>query len=159
MSQLIPCVVVFNVPTWQWKWFIIFISIRTGITVSCSSLPGTCLLCSIFGVVGASTSYITCYWHVLVVKPMNEKIEIIQRFESMNRIVSLIWFISELCFCVPISSRYQLAIAKESRHPLGMVTNMYPSYNILGQNKDEAITALPVDELIEKLMYFLVFFR
>ncbi|KAI7999307.1 hypothetical protein LOK49_LG09G02499 [Camellia lanceoleosa] len=33
---------------------------------------------------------------------------------------------------------------------LGMGTNMYPSSALLGQNKDESISALPVDELIEK---------
>ena len=31
-----------------------------------------------------------------------------------------------------------------------MGTNMYPSSALLGQNKDEVIAALPVDELIEK---------
>lgn len=31
-----------------------------------------------------------------------------------------------------------------------MGTNMYPSSALLGQNKDESIVALPVDELIEK---------
>lgn len=31
-----------------------------------------------------------------------------------------------------------------------MGTNMYPSSALLGQNKDEAIATLPVDELIEK---------
>lgn len=31
-----------------------------------------------------------------------------------------------------------------------MGTNMYPSSALLGQNKDESIAALPVDELIEK---------
>ncbi|XP_057447573.1 plasma membrane ATPase 3-like [Lotus japonicus] len=44
----------------------------------------------------------------------------------------------------------QLAIAKETGRRLGMGTNMYPSSTLLGQNKDEAITTLPVDELIEK---------
>ncbi|BAT18279.1 Os12g0638700, partial [Oryza sativa Japonica Group] len=32
----------------------------------------------------------------------------------------------------------------------GMGTNMYPSSALLGQNKDESIAALPVDDLIEK---------
>lgn len=31
-----------------------------------------------------------------------------------------------------------------------MGTNMYPSSSLLGQNKEESIAALPVDELIEK---------
>ncbi|KAH9536671.1 hypothetical protein CY35_16G012300 [Sphagnum magellanicum] len=44
----------------------------------------------------------------------------------------------------------QLAIAKETGRRLGMGTNMYPSSSLLGQNKDEAIASLPVDELIEK---------
>ncbi|KAH7554029.1 hypothetical protein JRO89_XS12G0098600 [Xanthoceras sorbifolium] len=44
----------------------------------------------------------------------------------------------------------QLAIAKETGRRLGMGTNMYPSSSLLGQNKDESIVALPVDELIEK---------
>ncbi|XAR71223.1 Proton-exporting ATPase [Bertholletia excelsa] len=44
----------------------------------------------------------------------------------------------------------QLAIAKETGRRLGMGTNMYPASALLGQNKDESIVALPVDELIEK---------
>ncbi|GLT74091.1 hypothetical protein SLA2020_459120 [Shorea laevis] len=44
----------------------------------------------------------------------------------------------------------QLAIAKETGRRLGMGTNMYSSSSLLGQNKDESIAALPVDELIEK---------
>ncbi|KAL8118254.1 hypothetical protein AgCh_015968 [Apium graveolens] len=44
----------------------------------------------------------------------------------------------------------QLAIGKETGRRLGMGTNMYPSSALLGQNKDESIIALPVDELIEK---------
>ncbi|MBA0557387.1 hypothetical protein Golob_014461, partial [Gossypium lobatum] len=44
----------------------------------------------------------------------------------------------------------QLAIAKETGRRLGMGTNMYPSSALLGQNKEESIAALPVDELIEK---------
>ena len=31
-----------------------------------------------------------------------------------------------------------------------MGTNMYPSSSLLGDNKNEAIGALPIDELIEK---------
>ncbi|KAF5735515.1 hypothetical protein HS088_TW15G01022 [Tripterygium wilfordii] len=44
----------------------------------------------------------------------------------------------------------QLAIGKETGRRLGMGTNMYPSSALLGQNKDESIAALPVDEIIEK---------
>ena len=31
-----------------------------------------------------------------------------------------------------------------------MGTNMYPSFALLGQDKDESIAAFPVDEMIEK---------
>ncbi|KAI3865775.1 hypothetical protein MKX03_025521 [Papaver bracteatum] len=44
----------------------------------------------------------------------------------------------------------QLSIGKETGHRLGMGTNMYPSYALLGRSEDESVTALPVDELIEK---------
>ncbi|KAG4931131.1 hypothetical protein JHK82_048214 [Glycine max] len=44
----------------------------------------------------------------------------------------------------------QLAIGKETGRRLGMGTNMYPSSALLGQDKDASISALPVDELIEK---------
>nr|KYP57223.1 Plasma membrane ATPase [Cajanus cajan] len=44
----------------------------------------------------------------------------------------------------------QLAIAKETGRRLGMGTNMYPSSSLLGQSKDASVSALPVDELIEK---------
>ncbi|KAL3824592.1 hypothetical protein ACJIZ3_020621 [Penstemon smallii] len=44
----------------------------------------------------------------------------------------------------------QLAIGKETGRRLGMGTNMYPSSTLLGQNKDESIASIPVDELIEK---------
>nr|CAA59800.1 H(+)-transporting ATPase [Zea mays] len=44
----------------------------------------------------------------------------------------------------------QLAIGKETGRRLGMGTNMYPSSALLGQNKDRTLSALPVDELIEK---------
>ncbi|KAK6123272.1 hypothetical protein DH2020_042986 [Rehmannia glutinosa] len=50
----------------------------------------------------------------------------------------------------------QLAIGKETGRRLGMGTNMYPSSALLGQNKDESIAALPVDELIEKADGFAV---
>ncbi|CAN4088164.1 unnamed protein product [Withania somnifera] len=46
--------------------------------------------------------------------------------------------------------RDQLAIGKETGRRLGMGTNMYPSSALLGQTKDESISALPIDELIEK---------
>ncbi|KAF9620618.1 hypothetical protein IFM89_013644 [Coptis chinensis] len=38
----------------------------------------------------------------------------------------------------------------DSGHHLGMGTNMYPSSALLGQNKDESIAALPIDDLIPK---------
>ncbi|KAG8062145.1 hypothetical protein GUJ93_ZPchr0003g17775 [Zizania palustris] len=44
----------------------------------------------------------------------------------------------------------QLAIGKETGRRLGMGTNMYPSSALLGQNKDESVATLPVDDLIEK---------
>ncbi|KAG2404784.1 ATPase 4 [Vigna angularis] len=44
----------------------------------------------------------------------------------------------------------QLAIGKETGRRLGMGTNMYPTSALLGQDKDEAISALLIDELIEK---------
>ncbi|KAL3584991.1 hypothetical protein D5086_011858 [Populus alba] len=44
----------------------------------------------------------------------------------------------------------QLAIGKETGRRLGMGTNMYPSSSLLGDNKDESIASVPVDELIEK---------
>lgn len=44
----------------------------------------------------------------------------------------------------------QLAIGKETGRRLGMGTNMYPSSFLLSHSKDETISALPVDELIEK---------
>ncbi|TVU41271.1 hypothetical protein EJB05_14774 [Eragrostis curvula] len=44
----------------------------------------------------------------------------------------------------------QLAIGKETARRLGMGTNMYPSSALLGQDKDESIASLPIDELIEK---------
>ena len=31
-----------------------------------------------------------------------------------------------------------------------MGTNMYPSSSLLGDSRDEAVAALPIDELIEK---------
>ncbi|KAJ4712684.1 Plasma membrane ATPase [Melia azedarach] len=43
----------------------------------------------------------------------------------------------------------QLAIGKETGRRLGMGTNMYPSSALLGENKDVAISSLPVDDLIE----------
>ncbi|XP_059453969.1 ATPase 8, plasma membrane-type [Corylus avellana] len=44
----------------------------------------------------------------------------------------------------------QLAIGKETGRRLGMGTNMYPSSSLLGQSKDESISSIPIDELIEK---------
>ncbi|KAJ4848688.1 ATPase 9, plasma membrane-type [Turnera subulata] len=44
----------------------------------------------------------------------------------------------------------QLAIGKETGRRLGMGTNMYPSSALLGEHKDESISGLPIDELIEK---------
>ncbi|KAL4282200.1 hypothetical protein GQ457_03G042360 [Hibiscus cannabinus] len=44
----------------------------------------------------------------------------------------------------------QLAIGKETGRRLGMGTNMYPSSALLGQNKDERVSTIDVDELIEK---------
>ncbi|KAE8710939.1 ATPase 9, plasma membrane-type [Hibiscus syriacus] len=44
----------------------------------------------------------------------------------------------------------QLAIGKETGRRLGMGTNMYPSSTLLGQNKDERVDTIDVDELIEK---------
>ena len=41
-------------------------------------------------------------------------------------------------------------VAKETGRRLGMGTNMYPSSSLLGDSKDEAVVALPIDELIEK---------
>lgn len=55
--------------------------------------------------------------------------------------------VSLACYFV---SGDQLAIGKETGRRLGMGTNMYPSSALLGQDKDESIAALPVDELIEK---------
>lgn len=44
----------------------------------------------------------------------------------------------------------QLAIGKETARRLGMGTNMYPSSSLLGESKDESVSSLPIDELIEK---------
>lgn len=49
-----------------------------------------------------------------------------------------------------IISGDQLAIAKETGRRLGMGTNMYPSSSLLGENKDVSVSALPIDDLIEK---------
>ncbi|RRT35333.1 hypothetical protein B296_00052036 [Ensete ventricosum] len=43
----------------------------------------------------------------------------------------------------------QLAIGKETGRRLGMGTNMYPSSTLLG-DKNDNVTGLPIDELIEK---------
>ncbi|KAK1403602.1 Plasma membrane ATPase [Heracleum sosnowskyi] len=44
----------------------------------------------------------------------------------------------------------QLAIGKETGRRLGMGTNMYPSSSLLGQSGDEAISSIPIEDLIEK---------
>ncbi|KAG2675681.1 hypothetical protein I3843_12G017600 [Carya illinoinensis] len=44
----------------------------------------------------------------------------------------------------------KMITGKETGRRLGMGTNMYPSSALLGQDKDESIAALPIDELIEK---------
>ncbi|CAL5374369.1 unnamed protein product [Camellia sinensis] len=44
----------------------------------------------------------------------------------------------------------QLAIGKETGRRLGMGTNMYPSSSLLGQSKDQSISSIPIEELIEK---------
>ncbi|KAI8016874.1 ATPase 8, plasma membrane-type [Camellia lanceoleosa] len=44
----------------------------------------------------------------------------------------------------------QLAIEKETGRRLGMGTNMYPSSSLLGQSKDQSISSIPIEELIEK---------
>ncbi|KAK7843627.1 plasma membrane atpase 2 [Quercus suber] len=44
----------------------------------------------------------------------------------------------------------QLAIGKETGRRLGMGTNMYPSSALLGENKDELVSSVPIDELIEE---------
>lgn len=62
----------------------------------------------------------------------------------------IIWLISHLLYSFQCPLGDQLAIAKETGRRLGMGTNMYPSSALLGQNKDQSIAALPVDDLIEK---------
>ncbi|KAI5060469.1 hypothetical protein GOP47_0024889 [Adiantum capillus-veneris] len=53
----------------------------------------------------------------------------------------------------------QLAIAKETGRRLGMgTTNMYPSSSLLGQNKEEVIVSVPIDELIERADRFAAVF-
>ncbi|KAL7221786.1 hypothetical protein ACSBR1_023683 [Camellia fascicularis] len=44
----------------------------------------------------------------------------------------------------------QLAIGKETGRRLGMGTNMFPSSSLLGQSKDQSISSIPIEELIEK---------
>uniref|UniRef100_A0A7N2N4N3 Cation-transporting P-type ATPase N-terminal domain-containing protein n=1 Tax=Quercus lobata TaxID=97700 RepID=A0A7N2N4N3_QUELO len=44
----------------------------------------------------------------------------------------------------------QLAIGKETGRRLGMGTNMYPSSALLGENKDELVSSVPIDELIKE---------
>ena len=54
---------------------------------------------------------------------------------------------TELIFLLPAD---QLAIGKETGRRLARDTNMYLCSALQGQNKDESIAALPVDDLIEK---------
>ncbi|KAL8511531.1 hypothetical protein ACS0TY_018074 [Phlomoides rotata] len=65
---------------------------------------------------------------------------------NLDSEASLVFF-SEVLGIIPGD---QLAIGNETGRRLGMGTNMYPSSSLLGNNKDEYIAALPIDELIEK---------
>ncbi|KAJ7950802.1 Plasma membrane ATPase [Quillaja saponaria] len=56
----------------------------------------------------------------------------------------------DLAVSVKMITGDQLAIGKETGRRLGMGTNMYPSSSLLGEGKDEAASAHPIDELIEK---------
>ncbi|KAL8133338.1 hypothetical protein AgCh_008703 [Apium graveolens] len=56
----------------------------------------------------------------------------------------------ELGVSVKMITGDQLAIGKETGRRLGMGTNMYPSSSLLGQSKDESISSIPVEDLIEK---------
>lgn len=56
----------------------------------------------------------------------------------------------ELGVSVKMITGDQLAIGKETGRRLGMGTNMYPSSSLLGQSNDEAISSIPIEELIEK---------
>ncbi|XP_066371382.1 plasma membrane ATPase 1-like isoform X1 [Miscanthus floridulus] len=81
-------------------------------------------------------------WHFVALMPLfdpprHDSAETIQRALNLGVNVKMI-------------TGDQLAIGKETGRRLGMGTNMYPSSALLGQNKDESIAALPVDDLIEK---------
>ncbi|KAF7047320.1 hypothetical protein CFC21_056261 [Triticum aestivum] len=81
-------------------------------------------------------------WHFVALLPLfdpprQDSAETIQRALSLGVNVKMI-------------TGDQLAIGKETGRRLGMGTNMYPSSALLGQNKDESIADLPVNDLIEK---------
>uniref|UniRef100_A0A453H3Q2 Plasma membrane ATPase n=1 Tax=Aegilops tauschii subsp. strangulata TaxID=200361 RepID=A0A453H3Q2_AEGTS len=81
-------------------------------------------------------------WHFVALLPLfdpprHDSAETIQRALNLGVNVKMI-------------TGDQLAIGKETGRRLGMGTNMYPSSALLGQNKDESIADLPVDDLIEK---------
>ncbi|VAH95564.1 unnamed protein product [Triticum turgidum subsp. durum] len=81
-------------------------------------------------------------WHFVALLPLfdpprHDSAETIQRALNLGVNVKMI-------------TGDQLAIGKETGRRLGMGTNMYPSSSLLGQNKDESIADLPVDDLIEK---------
>ena len=73
----------------------------------------------------------------------------IMHLEKMN-LISNMSTPRDLIYFFFVFSGDQLAIGKETGRRLGMGTNMYPSSALLGQDKDESISALPIDELIEK---------
>ncbi|KAM3310493.1 hypothetical protein ACQJBY_031274 [Aegilops geniculata] len=81
-------------------------------------------------------------WHFVALLPLfdpprHDSAETIQRALNLGVNVKMI-------------TGDQLAIRKETGRRLGMGTNMYPSSSLLGQNKDESIADLRVDDLIEK---------
>ncbi|MBA0879461.1 hypothetical protein Goshw_016893 [Gossypium schwendimanii] len=83
--------------------------------------------------------------------PRHDSAETIRRALNLGVNVKMITggFLLQLNVVIDFSGD-QLAIGKETGRRLGMGTNMYPSSALLGQDKDESIAALPVDELIEK---------
>ncbi|MBA0678311.1 hypothetical protein Goari_019665, partial [Gossypium aridum] len=83
--------------------------------------------------------------------PRHDSAETIRRALNLGVNVKMITggFLLQLDVVIDFSGD-QLAIGKETGRRLGMGTNMYPSSALLGQDKDESIAALPVDELIEK---------
>ncbi|KAG9137970.1 hypothetical protein Leryth_022457 [Lithospermum erythrorhizon] len=76
--------------------------------------------------------------------PRHDSAETIRRARQVSYIIVL------NLIHLQLTLRDQLAIGKETGRRLGMGTNMYPSSALLGQDKDESIAALPIDELIEK---------